>query len=59
MVLRDSLGETYEYRGSEVFIVESNANWVVDPVCNHDLLTLQTCTYPTFWDRLIVRADRR
>jgi sortase (surface protein transpeptidase) len=24
-----------------------------------DLLTLQTCTYPTFEDRLIVQADRR
>ena len=35
-----------------------NADWAVDPVRDRDMVTLQTCTFPTFENRLIVRADR-
>ncbi|MDP8971726.1 MAG: sortase [Actinomycetota bacterium] len=58
VVLKDSLGEPYEYRVSEVFVVEPNADWVVDPVRGRDMVTLQTCTFPDLLNRLIVRADR-
>ena len=58
VILRDSLGSPYEYRVNEVFVVEPNAEWVVDPVRGRDMVTLQTCTFPDLLNRLIVRADR-
>ncbi len=58
VILRDSLGSPYEYRVNEVFVVDPNAEWVVDPVRGRDTVTLQTCTFPDLLNRLIVRADR-
>ena len=58
IVLKDSLGEPYEYRVSEVFVVKPDDDWVVDPVRGRDMVTLQTCTFPDLVNRLIVRADR-
>jgi sortase A len=58
VILEDSSGNAYEYRVSEVFVVEPNADWAVDPVRGRDMVTLQTCTMPDFENRLIVRADR-
>ena len=58
IVLEDRSGNAYRYRVSEMFVVEPDAGWVLDPVRNRDMVTLQTCTYPTFENRLIVRADR-
>jgi len=58
VVLRDGRGDYYQYKVSEVFVVEPNDDWVVDPVRGRDLVTLQTCTMPDFQNRLIVRADR-
>ncbi|MBA3475095.1 MAG: sortase [Rubrobacter sp.] len=58
IVLQDSLGEPYEYQVSEVFVVEPDADWAVDPVRGRDMVTLQTCTFPDLLNRLIVRADR-
>jgi sortase A len=58
IVLKDSSGTPYEYRVSEMFVAKPDANWAVDPVRGRDMLTLQTCTYPDFQNRLIVRADR-
>jgi sortase A len=58
IVLRDSPGNPYEYRVREVFVVEPDDTWAVDPVRDRDMVTLQTCTYPTFENRIIVRADR-
>ena len=58
VVLEDSLGEPYEYRVSEAFVVEPEAEWVVDPVRGRDTVTLQTCTFPDLLNRLVVRADR-
>jgi sortase (surface protein transpeptidase) len=43
---------------SEVFVVEPNEDWVVDPVWRRGMVTLQTCTMPDLENRLIVRADR-
>jgi sortase A len=56
--LTDGLGNAYEYRVSEVFVVGPNADWVIDPVRNRDMVTLQTCTYPDLVNRIVVRADR-
>ena len=58
VVLEDRSGTPYEYRVSEVFVVEPDADWAVDPVRDRDMVTLQTCTTPDFENRLIVRADR-
>jgi sortase A len=58
VVLRDSLGNPYEYRVSEAFVVTPEADWAVDPVRGRDMVTLQTCTFPDLVNRLIVRADR-
>ncbi len=58
VILKDRSGTLYEYRVSEVFVVDPNADWAVDPVRDRDMLTLQTCTMPDFENRLIVRADR-
>ena len=58
MTLEDRSGNAYEYRVSEVFVVEPNDDWVVDPVRGQDMVTLQTCTRPDFENHLIVRADR-
>jgi len=58
IVLQDSLGEPYEYRVSEDFVVEPDADWMVDPVPGRDTVTLQTCTFPDLLNRLIVHADR-
>jgi sortase A len=57
--LRDRRGRTYDYRVSEMFVVDPMATWAVQPVRGRDMLTLQTCTpIPTFENRLIVRADK-
>jgi sortase A len=58
IVLKDSSDTSYEYRVSEMFVADSNADWAEDPVRGRDMVTLQTCTYPNLQNRLIVRADR-
>jgi sortase A len=59
VVLKDREGEAYHYRVSEVFVVDPTDVWVMGKEVGRDMVTLQTCTpYPTFHERLIVRADR-
>jgi sortase A len=58
VILKDHSGTVYEYWVSESFVVEPDADWVVDPVRDRDMVTLQICTFPNFENRLIVRADR-
>jgi sortase A len=59
VILKDRIGEVYRYRVSEVFVVDPTDVWVMGQVRGRDMVTLQTCTpYPTFDNRLIVRADR-
>ncbi len=43
---------------SEMFVTKLDAERPPNPVRNHGTVTLQTCTYPTFESRFIVRADR-
>jgi sortase A len=58
VTLKDRSGDSYEYEVAEMFVVEPDAQWAVDPVRDRDMLTLQTCTYPEGENRIIVRADR-
>ncbi len=58
VVVEDRSGNPYEYEVSEVFVVEPDAEWAVDPVRGRDMVTLQTCTYPDGENRIIVRADK-
>jgi sortase A len=58
VVLKDHSGNAYKYRVTDIFKVGPRDAWVADTLVGRDLLTLQTCTYPTFEERLIVRADR-
>ena len=58
VVLKDRSGNVYRYRVSEIFVVTPDDGWVLDTVRDRDMVTLQTCTFPTFENRLIVRADR-
>jgi sortase A len=58
VILKDHSGTAYEYRVSESFVVESDADWMVDPERARGMVTLQTCTFPNFENRLIVHANR-
>ncbi len=58
VLFEDGSGTPYEYEVSEVFVVDPNDEWAVDPVRGRDMVTLQTCAYPSLENRIIVRADR-
>ena len=58
ILVKDTSGNEYGYEVSEVFVVEPDAEWAIDPMRGRDMLTLQTCTYPDAENRIIVRADR-
>lgn len=59
IILRDTLGRSYEYRAYGYFIVNPTDVWITEPVPGKDIVSLQTC-YPTpsFDKRLIIRAER-
>ncbi len=46
-VVEDCSRNQYEYEVSEVFAVEPNTDWVMDHMRGRDMVTLQTCTYPS------------
>src|SRR5919107_1147360 len=59
VTLRDREGGRYDYMVVESFEVGPFDRWVTGRVRGRDLLTLQTCTpISTFEKRLIVRAER-
>ncbi len=58
VVLRSRSGKSYEYRVISTFIVTPKDSWVMGQVRGRDLVTLQTCTGPSWSQRLIVRAER-
>jgi sortase A len=67
VILKDSLGQTYTYRVSEILEVPPTDLAVTAPVPGRDIVTLQTCieNYGDYWTpgpnwlaRFIVRADR-
>lgn len=50
-------GFTYEYVVYDMFTVDPDEIWVLDPKADESLLTLISCVPPgTYWKRLIVRA---
>ncbi|WP_166396218.1 class E sortase [Rubrobacter marinus] len=52
-------GRVFEYRVSEMLVVDPSDRWAKAPVRGRDMVSLQTCTpIPTFEKRLVVRADR-
>jgi hypothetical protein len=57
-VLTNRSGNAYKYRRSRICVNKPDGGWLLDPVRNRDTVTLQTCPYPTFENRFIVRADR-
>lgn len=66
--LEDTNGRVYHYRVSEVLtMITPEDSWVMDPVAERDMISLQTCLEapgdlhtlgPDWRGRLIVRADR-
>jgi sortase A len=46
-VVEDCSRNQYEYEVSEVFVVEPDTDWVMDHMRGRDMVTLQTCTYPS------------
>ena len=57
-VLTNRSGNAYKYRVTRMCVAKPDGGWLLDPVRNRDTVTLQTCTYPTFENRFIVRANR-
>ena len=58
VMLRSRSGKRYEYRVISTFVVTPQDSWVMGQVRGRDLVTLQTCTGPSWSRRLIVRAER-
>jgi LPXTG-site transpeptidase (sortase) family protein len=55
-VLTNRSGNAYKYRVTQMYVTKPDGEWLLDPVRNRDMVTLQTCTYPTFENRFIVRV---
>ena len=67
VTLSDSNGRVYNYQVSEVLEVTPSDTWVMSPVANRDIVSLQTCIEnigdywtegPNWFGRYVVRADR-
>ncbi|HEX2728599.1 MAG TPA: sortase [Rubrobacteraceae bacterium] len=59
ILLSDADGTVYKYAVSEILTVTPQDNWVTNPVAGKDMVTLQTCVNPPYYDqRLVVRAER-
>jgi sortase A len=55
--VEDSEGTEYTYEVYESFVTGPSDLSVTEPVAGKSVLTLQTCTLPSYRDRLIVRAE--
>jgi sortase A len=53
----DANGRGYTYRVFENFVVDPTDVWVIEPVPGKNILTLQTCTLPSYSQRLVVQAE--
>jgi sortase A len=57
--LTDANGTVYAYAVTEILTVTPQDNWVTEPIAGKDMVTLQTCVNPPYYDqRLVVRAER-
>jgi sortase A len=57
VVLEDAEGQKYVYKVFDKIVVGPNAVSVKEPVVGKNIVTLQTCTLPSYKDRLIVQAE--
>ena len=57
VVLTDSEGERYIYRVYDRFVLGPDDASATKPVAGKNVVSLQTCTLPSYDDRLIVRAE--
>jgi sortase A len=57
VVLEDAEGQRYVYKVFDKMVVGPNAVSVKEPVEGKNIVTLQTCTLPSYKDRLIVQAE--
>ncbi len=55
--VEDADGAEYTYRVFDSFVVNPDDTWVTDPVPGKNILTLQTCTLPDYFQRLLVQAE--
>jgi sortase A len=58
VLLADASGKSYRYRVYEVLRVDPTDLSVLAPVPGKSIVTLQSCTYPDYTDRIVVRAER-
>jgi sortase A len=56
--LTDSTGKRYRYRVFRVFLVDPTDVHVTQPVKGKSIVTLQTCTWPDYSQRIIVQAEK-
>ena len=57
IILKDSIGKEYNYRVTKSMVVTPQDVEVLEPVAGKSTISLQTCTLPTFSDRLIVQGE--
>jgi len=57
IILEDSLGKEYLYRVTGSMVVTPQDVEVLEPVAGKSIISLQTCTLPTFSDRLVVQGE--
>jgi sortase A len=55
--LNDSTGKEYLYRVAGGMVVTPEDVEVMDPVAGRSIVSLQTCTFPDFAERLIVQGE--
>jgi sortase A len=67
IILGDANGAVYDYRVSETLTVGPNDSWVMKPIADEDMVSLQTCIEapgdfltlgPNWSARFVVRANR-
>jgi sortase A len=57
IILKDSIGNEYIYRVTKSMVVTPQDVEVLEPVVGKSIISLQTCTLPTFSDRLVVQGE--
>ena len=55
--LKDSTGKQYVYRVAGAMVVRPQDVEVMNPVAGRSIVSLQTCTFPDFAERLIVQGE--
>ena len=56
-ILTDADGTRYTYRVFRSFVVDPDDYHVTEPVTGKSVVSLQTCTLPDYFERLVVQAE--